>query len=201
MKRQEYFKYLAILILSIVISYAIYAIRESKATPLIAKAEIAKPSLPASEIKNLLPKSIPLGAILSFKKTEAGKSVKLQIKNNLGQNHLFVLIGQGDCYDCYKDVPFWNSTQHLYDSLKVYVVISGGNEKYMKDFITANGIDVPVFIDTENQLFPVLKKIPNVYTPIVLFVNKQGDLVSATNSNYGDLGKQEVFVKFLNRNL
>ncbi|GEM_PF-3265203 len=201
MKKQEYFKYLSILLLSIGLSYVIYSIRKSKAEPELTKTQAPTPLLQADGIKNLLPAPLLLPSSLSLKEIKKGGNVDIQIKNNLKKNHIFILLTKGDCYDCYKDVSFWNRLQNISDSLKVFAVIKGEHEKYMQDFITSNGIHIPVLVDKNNTLFPVLEKIPNSYTPISLFINREGILLSATHSNYGDIIGQGKFVQFLNQKL
>lgn len=106
------------------------------------------------------------------------------------KNYLMLLLKRSDCYDCYRDIPFWIGLDNISESLNVYTIIEKNDEHYMREFIPTNNIELPVLIDQDRKLFALLNDIENSYTPLLLFINKNGQIISATNSNYGQSSQQ-----------
>ncbi len=153
-------------------------------------------------VKNLLQKPLKLKSVISPLSAGSNAITKLNFNENKDSlNYVFILLSKGDCYDCYRDISFWNKLNHISPDVRPFIVIKSEEQKYMLEFIKGQGIKVPVLIDTDDEIFPTLSLIPNAYTPICFFINKKGVIMAATQSNYGDEVNQSHYYEYIRKNI
>lgn len=71
----------------------------------------------------------------------------------------------------------------------------------MKEFVPNHKIELPAIVDDSNYLFNIANNISDTYTPLYLFVRKDGKILYRSNSNYGFVDKQESYIKTIKQSL
>lgn len=181
-------KYLLIMIISIVISVGIYVYR----------ANNIQGKIPVKKINRILPQD---SLVSNISITNLFNEEKSMITFPKADNLFLILIRKGDCYDCYKDIPFWNTFDSLIENTNTFIVVQKDDTKYMKEFVPNHKIELPVIIDDSNNLFNIANNLSDTYTPLYLFVRKDGKILSISNSNYGFVDRQESYIKKIKQSL
>lgn len=153
-------------------------------------------------IDNLMEIPIELNSVISFVSADNNENVSLSfVDDTTSLNYIFILLNKGDCYDCYRDIPFWNSLGDISSKVQPFVIIKPEDQKYMFEFIKGQNINVPILIDINNEIFTILDNIFNAYTPICIFVNDKGVVLAATKSNYGNKESQKSYWDYIKENI
>lgn len=182
-------RYYILVLFSIIISLGIYKFRSWN----IDENKIKK----SKSIDNIVSENI---SHQDIKLRELFNNENYTVQFPYPENVLFVLIKRGDCYDCYKDIPFLNRFSDRMDNTKTFIVVQKDETKYMKEFIPNNNIKLPVMIDESNKFFNIMDSL-KAYTPLYLFVRKDGEIIYKGNSNYGVIEKQEIFIEEVKKKL
>lgn len=102
-----------------------------------------------------------------------GKVKDLKIDSLVIKDSSLIILIDGDCYSCFSKLKNWEELivgSNLNAKFNVFVIVQTNDLLYFREYIYPNlGINMPIFIDYDNQISELNKFIDFMDNRVILF--------------------------------
>lgn len=120
-----------------------------------------------------------------LKPFDSKEVISFQLENNTS-HVLAVILDVDDCTRCFLERSLWEGVNTHINGVSVVGIISGKNQARVEYLLRRLDISIPFYFDPKGLTAEKLGLTLGVDTPLKLFMDRDGKVISKSKSLYGD---------------